>query len=80
MKRKQVSPPPSKHFVLYECRRAAIARGSTFNRIVKAILGSQLDRNVSTYVDDVVVRSLKRHITFRTVGKHSPTFGDTVLN
>jgi hypothetical protein len=31
--------------------------GCTFNRMVKAVLGSQLDRNVSVYVDDVVVRS-----------------------
>jgi hypothetical protein len=31
--------------------------GCTFNKIVKAILGLQLDRNASLYVVDVVVRS-----------------------
>ena len=29
--------------------------GSTFNRTIGAVLGTQLDRNISTYVDDVVV-------------------------
>jgi hypothetical protein len=46
----------------------------TFNRIVRANLGTQLDRNVSIYVDDVVVRSHKRG-DIKTFGKLSPTFG-----
>ena len=29
--------------------------GYTFNRMIKKVLGDQLGRNVSTYVDDVVV-------------------------
>jgi hypothetical protein len=31
--------------------------GCTFNRIVRAVLGTQLDRNISAYVDDMVTRS-----------------------
>jgi hypothetical protein len=33
--------------------------GSTFNRMMKLILGSQLGRNASTYVDDIVIMSEK---------------------
>jgi hypothetical protein len=31
--------------------------GSTFNRMMKLILGSQLGRNASAYVDDIVIMS-----------------------
>ena len=34
--------------------------GCTFNRMIKKVLRDQLDRNISAYVDDVVVRSRKR--------------------
>jgi len=34
--------------------------GYTFNRIVKKVLRDQLDRNIPTYVDDMVVRSNKK--------------------
>ena len=34
--------------------------GCTFNRMIKKVLGDQLDKNISAYVDDVVVRSRKR--------------------
>ena len=34
--------------------------GCTFNRTVAAVLDTQLDRNISAHVDDVVVRSKKR--------------------
>jgi hypothetical protein len=34
--------------------------GPTFNRMVKIVLGSQLRRNVSAYVDDVVIHSKKK--------------------
>ena len=51
--------------------------GCTFNRTIAAVLDTQLDRNISVYVDDVVVRSKKRedHIsdlreTFANVRKH----------
>lgn len=51
--------------------------GSTFYRTIGAVLGSQLDRNISAYVDNVVVRSKKRqdHIqdlreTFANLHKH----------
>jgi hypothetical protein len=33
--------------------------GPTFNRMMKLILGSQLSRNASTYVDDIVIMSKK---------------------
>lgn len=41
---------------------------------VKLVLGMQLDKNISAYVDDVVVQSKKGRITFRTSEKLSPTF------
>ena len=51
--------------------------GCTFNRTIAAVLDTQLDRNISAYVDDVVVRSKKRedHIldlreTFANLCKH----------
>ena len=51
--------------------------GCTFNRTIAAILDTQLDRNISAYVDDVVVRSKKHedHIsdireTFANLRKH----------
>ena len=49
----------------------------TFNRMIKIILGDQLDKNISAYVDDVVFRSKKRedhiqylHETFATLRRH----------
>ena len=51
--------------------------GCTFNRTISAVLDKQLDRNISAYVDDVVVRSKKHedHIsdlreTFANLRKH----------
>ena len=51
--------------------------GCTFNRTITTVLDTQLDRNISAYVDDVVVRSKKRedHIadlreTFANLRKH----------
>ena len=51
--------------------------GCTFNRTIAAVLDNQLDRNISAYVDDVVVQSKKRedHIsdlreTFANLRKH----------
>ena len=51
--------------------------GCTFNRMAKKVLGDQLGRNISAYVDDVVVRSTKKedHIqdlreTFANLRKH----------
>ena len=43
--------------------------GCTFNRMIKKVLRDQLGRNISTYVDDVVVRSKKKedHIHARKV-------------
>ena len=36
--------------------------GCTFNRMIKKVLGDQLRRNISAYVDDVFVRSKRRRI------------------
>ena len=46
--------------------------GCTFNRMIKKLLGNQLDRNISVYVDDVVVRSRKRedHIQVANLHRH----------
>ena len=50
--------------------------GCTFNRMIKKVLGDQLARNISAYVDDVVVRSKKEdHIqdlreTFANLRRH----------
>ena len=50
---------------------------STFNRTIKAVLCTQLDRNISMYIDDVVIRSKKHedHIqdlreTFTSTGSN----------
>lgn len=41
--------------------------GCTFNRTIAVVLDTQLDMNISAYVDDVIVRSKKRedHISYR---------------
>ena len=51
--------------------------GCTFNKMIKKVLGDQLDRNISTYVDDVVFRNKKKedHIqdlreTFANLRRH----------
>ena len=51
--------------------------GCTFNRMIKKVLADQLGRNISAYVDDVVVRSRKKedHIqdlreTFANLRRH----------
>jgi len=50
--------------------------GCTFNRMIKKVLGDKLGRNASAYVDDVVVRSRKKKITFKIFVKHLQTFAD----
>ena len=51
--------------------------GCTFNKMIKKVLGDQLGKNISAYVDDVVVRSKRRedHIqdlreTFANLRRH----------
>ena len=51
--------------------------GCMFNRTIAAVLDTQLDRNISAYIDDVIARSKKRedHIadlreTFANLRKH----------
>ena len=34
--------------------------GCTFNKTIAAVLDTQLDRNISAYIDDVIVQSKKR--------------------
>jgi hypothetical protein len=48
--------------------------GCTFNRTEQAVVGTQLDQNVSAYVDDVVVRSQKWGDHIQDLWKLSPTF------
>ena len=49
--------------------------GCTFNRTIATVLDTQLDMNISAYVDDVVVQSKKNaKTTLRTFEKPSPTF------
>ena len=56
-----------------ECRRGSATRVVT----VKAVLGTQLDRNISTYIDDVIIQSKKSedhikylHETFANLHQH----------
>jgi hypothetical protein len=68
------------HFGTYCCVRMPEGlhnAGCTFNRTIAVVLDTQLDRNISAYVDDVVVQSKKRedHIsdlreTFANLRKH----------
>ena len=44
--------------------------------MIKKVLGDQLGRNISAYVDDVVVRSKKR-VTFRIFEKCLQIFAGT---
>ena len=55
--------------------------GCTFNRTIAAVLDTQLDRNISVYVDDVVVQIKKNAKTIsQTFEKPSPTFASMGLN
>ena len=55
--------------------------GCTFNRTIAAVLDTQLDRNISVYVDDVVVRSKKSaKTTSQIFERPSPTFANTGSN
>ena len=54
--------------------------GCTFNRTISAVLDTQLDRNISAYVDDVIMRSKNAKTTFQTFGRPSPTFARTSSN
>jgi hypothetical protein len=47
--------------------------GSTFNRIMKLILGSQLGSNASAYVDDIVIMSEKETDHIADLPKPSTT-------
>jgi hypothetical protein len=39
--------------------------GSTFSRLIKKVLESQVDRNIFTYIDDIVIASKNKedHLT-----------------
>jgi hypothetical protein len=56
--------------------------GSTFNRMMKLILGSQLGRNASAYVDDIVIMSEKErdHIADLTETFDNMRWNDLKLN
>ena len=51
--------------------------GCTFNRMIKMVLVDQLDRNISAYLDDVVVRSRKREDHIQDLREHLQTFAGT---
>ena len=50
--------------------------GCTFNRMIKKVLGDQLGRNISTYVDDVVVRSKKKEDHIQDLREPSPSWSE----
>ena len=47
--------------------------GCTFNRMIKKVLGDQLGRNISAYVDDVVVRSKRKEDHIQDLREPSPS-------
>jgi hypothetical protein len=49
--------------------------GSTFSRLTKTVLESQVGRNIFTYVDDIVVASKNKTTTWLTSQRHSQTCG-----
>ena len=49
--------------------------GATFARMTKEVLGSQLDRNIIAYVDDIVVMSKNKDDHVSTYRRPSPTLG-----
>jgi hypothetical protein len=49
--------------------------GSTFSRLTKTVLESQVGRNIFTYVDDIVVATKIKKITWLTSQRHSQTCG-----
>jgi hypothetical protein len=55
------------------------ARGS-FSRMTSKVLCTQIGRNVLTYVDDIIVKSMKQEITLLICKKHLPTSGRLALS
>jgi hypothetical protein len=54
--------------------------GGSFNRTTSKVLSSQIDRNVLTYVDDIIVKSMKQEIILLICKKHLPTSERLALN
>ena len=50
--------------------------GCTCNKMIKSVLGDQLGRNISAYVDDVVVRSKKKEEHIQDLHETLVTFTD----
>jgi hypothetical protein len=46
--------------------------GGSFSRMAAKVLCSQIDRNVLTYVDDIIVKSTRQEITSWIYKKHLP--------
>jgi hypothetical protein len=49
--------------------------GSTFSCLTKKVLESQVDRNIFTYVDDIVIASKRKEDHYTTVHLQRPTVG-----
>jgi hypothetical protein len=47
--------------------------GGSFSRTTSKVLSSQIDRNVLTYVDNIIVKSMKQEIILLICKKHLPT-------
>ena len=54
--------------------------GSTFNRTIGVVLGTQLERNISAYVDDFIMPSKKRADHIQDLRETLPTSGSTGSN
>jgi hypothetical protein len=44
--------------------------GGSYSRMTAKVLHSQIGRNVLTYVDDIIVKSMKKEITLLICKKH----------
>jgi hypothetical protein len=54
--------------------------GGSFSRMTAKVLHSQIGRNVLTYVDDIIVKSMKQENHIVTCKRHLPISGKLVLN
>jgi hypothetical protein len=54
--------------------------GGSFSRMTSKVLSTQIGRNILTYVDDIIVKSMKQEIIFLICKKHLPTSGKLALS
>ena len=48
--------------------------GMTYQRLMNKMFAQQIGKNVQVYVDDMLVKSRREEITWKTSGKHSTPF------